>query len=163
MNYSTLHSSYDSSTGVLDINDGTKTADLQILGNYSQETFKFADDGSSGIIVYASPTSTPPGGAASAAAGQAGVNPTNLSVTAGQDSFVFAPNFGHVTIGNFNPTTDTVQFSQAVFANINAVLAATQDDGHGNTVITDSTHDTLTIQNVTVAQLLAHQSDFHFV
>ena len=33
----------------------------------------------------------------------------------------------------------------------------------GNAVITDAQHDTITIKNVTTAQLLAHQADFHFV
>jgi hypothetical protein len=30
-------------------------------------------------------------------------------------------------------------------------------------VITDAAHDTITIQNVTTAQLLAHQGGFHLV
>ena len=46
---------------------------------------------------------------------------------------------------------------------IRAVLAATGDDAHGNAVITDAAHDTITIQNVTTAQLQAHPSDFHLV
>ena len=106
----------------------------------------------------------PAGGAASDITSQlANSNPGNLSVQAGQDLFFFAPNFGQVTIANFNPTTDTIQLSKSVFANMTALLAATCDDGHGNTVITDAAHDTITIQNVTTAQLLTHQSDFHFV
>jgi serralysin len=168
MNYSALHADYDSSTGVLDVSDGTKTADLQFLGNYSQETFKFADDGGGGIIVYAALTSNQsatPGGVASDAAGPAVANnsPGPLSVSAGQDSFVFTPNFGQVALANFNPTTDTIQISNSVFANMSALLAATHDDPQGNAVITDAAHDTSTIQHVTTAQLLAHQSDFHFV
>jgi len=43
------------------------------------------------------------------------------------------------------------------------LLAAIHDDGHGHAVLTDAAHDSLTIQNVTVAELLAHQGDFHFV
>jgi hypothetical protein len=46
---------------------------------------------------------------------------------------------------------------------IGAPLAATHDDSHGNAVITDAAHDTITIQNVTTAQLQAHQGDFHLV
>ena len=46
---------------------------------------------------------------------------------------------------------------------IGALLAATHDDFHGNAVITDAAHDTITIQNVTTAQLPAHQGDFHLV
>ena len=83
-------------------------------------------------------------------------------MTAGHDSFV-GPHFGQVTIADFNPTTDAIHFSNAVFANLDAVLAATHDDGHGNAVIVDAAHDTITIQHVITAQLLAHQGDFHFV
>jgi hypothetical protein len=49
-----------------------------------------------------------------------------------------------------------------VFADFQALLAAAQDDGQGNAVITADPHDTITIKNVTVAQLIAHQGDFHF-
>jgi serralysin len=82
---------------------------------------------------------------------------------AGQDTFIFAPNFGQATLSHFTPTTDAIQISSTVFANVAAVLAATHDDGYGDAVITDAAHDTITIQNVTTAQLLAHQGDFHIV
>ncbi len=122
LNYSMVHSSYNSSTGVLDISDGTTTVDLKFAGTYSQANFKFANDGSGGTIVYDPPTSSqsgPSGGTASD--GQsANTSPSNLFVTVGHDSFVFAPNFGQVTLANFNPATDTIQFSKTVFANMNA-------------------------------------------
>jgi serralysin len=54
-----------------------------------------------------------------------------------------------------------IQINHSVFANVQALLAATQDDGYGNVVITADAHDTITLQNVTMAQLQAHQSDFH--
>ena len=76
---------------------------------------------------------------------------------------MFAENFGQVTLTNFAPATDTLQFGKSVFANLTALLAATHDDASGNAVITDAAHDTITLQHVTTAQLLAHQSDFHFV
>jgi hypothetical protein len=79
------------------------------------------------------------------------------------DTFVFAPNFGQVTLEHFAPETDTIQISPTVFASLDALFAAIHDDSHGNAVITDTAHDTITIQNVTTAQLLAHQSDFHLV
>jgi hypothetical protein len=41
-------------------------------------------------------------------------------------------------------------------------LAATHDDAHGNAVIAANPNDSITIQNVTVAQLVQHQGDFHF-
>ena len=166
MNIGTFHSSYDASTGTLEVSDGTTTADLKFAGSYSQVNFKFAGDGSGGTVVYDAPTSgrpTPPNGAAGAADQIAGTGAVNLSVTTGHDTFVFAPNFGQVTLAHFNPTTDTIQISQSVFANIAALVAATLDNPQGNAVISDAAHDTITIQHVATTQLLAHQSDFHFL
>src|SRR5262249_11799899 len=54
----------------------------------------------------------------------------------GSDTFVFAANFGHETIANFHPDTDVIEIDHTVFADFQALLAATHDDGHGNTVIT---------------------------
>jgi hypothetical protein len=96
-------------------------------------------------------------------------NPTSseaqsgVAAIAGPDTFVFTPNFGSVTLANFSYETDTIQFGKAVFADINALSTAVHDDTLGNAVITDAAHDVITIRHVTTAQLLAHQSDFHFV
>jgi hypothetical protein len=165
INYGQVHSDYGSSTGVLDVSNGTTTVDLKFAGTYSQANFKFADDGSVGTIVYDPPTSsqTSASGGTSNNGQIAGGSPSNAPLTAGHDIFVFAPNFGQVAVADFNPAADTIQFSRAVFANLNAVLASVHDDGHGNAVIADAARDTITIQHVTVAQLLAHQGDFHFV
>ena len=62
---------------------------------------------------------------------------------------------------NFHPATDTLQFSGTIFANAQAALNATQDDGHGNTVVTLDAHDTITLSGVLKAQL--HVTDFHVV
>jgi hypothetical protein len=62
----------------------------------------------------------------------------------------------------FRPGTDEIEIDDAVFADFQALLAATQDDGNGNAVITADPNDTITIKNVTVAQLVQHQGDFHF-
>jgi hypothetical protein len=43
---------------------------------------------------------------------------------------------------------------------VQTAVNATQDDGHGNTVITLDAHDTITLSGVVKAQL--HASDFHF-
>jgi hypothetical protein len=48
----------------------------------------------------------------------------------------------------------------AIFSSLDSLFAATHDL-HGSAVITDAGHDTITLENVTTAQLLAHQSDFH--
>jgi Ca2+-binding RTX toxin-like protein len=86
-----------------------------------------------------------------------------LTGTGGNDTFVFAPGFGHDTITNFQPTTDVLQIEHSAFANVQALLAATQDDGHGNVVITIDLHDTITLQHVTLTPLQAHQGDFHII
>ena len=58
--------------------------------------------------------------------------------------------------------SDTITFASSMFNHNPAnVLAATHDDGHGNTVITVNATDTITLQHVVKAQLSA--SDFHFV
>jgi hypothetical protein len=55
-----------------------------------------------------------------------------LSGFAASDNFVF--NFtavGHTTVADFHPLSDTLQFGSSIFANAQAALNATQDDGHG--------------------------------
>jgi hypothetical protein len=166
MDFGTIRSSFDNSTGALEVSDGTTTVDLEFAGTHSQANFKFADDGSGGTVVYEASTSgqpTPPHGEAGVVSQIAANGLVTLSVTAGHDTFAFAPNFGQVTLTHFNPTTDNIQISQSVFANMAALLTATHDDAQGNAVITDAAHDTITIQHVTTVQLLAHQADFHFV
>ena len=192
-----FNSIYNSSSGLLEVSDGTTVDLLHFIGSYSQANFKFASDGHGGTIVYDPPTtsqSTPVSvGAANEATiyGSTSLNGDQVIVNSGatlmlgnvapagatitsngtvniftgeeQDTFVFTPNFGQAIINHFTPGADTIQINAAVFANIDALLAATHDDQHGNAVITDVTHDTITIQNVTAAQLYAHQADFHFV
>jgi serralysin len=159
INYSSVRSSFDSPADTLTVADGTTTASLHFLGSYSQDNFLFANDGTGGTIILASTASSQSGMNTLAIGGSA---PVAATIT-GPDTFVFAPNFGQITIANFLPASDTLQFSKAVFSNINAVLSATHDDASGNAVITDAAHDIITLQNVTTAQLLLHQSDFHFV
>jgi hypothetical protein len=85
-----------------------------------------------------------------------------LSGFAPSDNFVF--NFagvGHTAVTNFLPLSDTLQFSNSIFANALSVLNATQDDGHGNTVISIDSHDSITLGGVQKVQL--HVADFHIV
>jgi VCBS repeat-containing protein len=81
---------------------------------------------------------------------------------AAADTFVFAANFGNVTLANFDPGTDVIEIDHTVFADFEAVLAAAHDDASGNAVIAANPSDTITLKNVTVAQLVQHQGDFHF-
>lgn len=148
-NFKALQSTFDSTSDTLSITDGPTTVALHFLGQYSQNSFHFADDGSGGTLVVAA-----------AAPGQSSSQVFNSTA---HDTFVFAPNFGQLSVTNFAPATDTLEFSKSVFANMAALLASIHDDASGNAVITDAAHDTITLQHVTTAQLLAHQSDFHFV
>ncbi len=157
LNYTSMHFDFSSSSGVLTVNDGQTIANLQFLGQYSQDNFHFADDGQGGTIIYGAPNA---GGATNQTVATA---VTGSSSIGEHDNFVFASNFGQAGIANFAPATDTIEFSKTVFANVNALLAATHDDASGNAVITDAAHGTITIQHVTTAQLVAHQTDFHFV
>ena len=83
-----------------------------------------------------------------------------MAAGAGHDNFVFATDFGQATISHFTPGTDLVTIDHAIFSSLDALFAATRDF-HGSAVITDAAHNTITLENVTTAQLLAHQSDFH--
>ena len=150
-NFNSIHFNFDSSSGVLSLNDGSTAASLQFLGLYSQDSFHFADDGNGGTLVIAATPPNQTGGA------------SQVSNSNAHDTFVFAPNFGKVTIANFAPATDTVEFKKSVFADMASLMAATHDDGSGNAVIIDAAHDTITFQHIAAAQLLMHQSDFHFV
>ena len=151
LTYNAVHSSFDTPSGTLSVSDGATAASLRFLGQYSQDNFHFADDGSGGTLVVAA---APPGLSG---------NQNQVANVAAHDTFVFAPNFGQFDLANFVPATDTLQFSKSVFADVAALAAATHDDVSGNAVITDAAHDTITLQHVTTAQLLAHQSDFHIV
>jgi serralysin len=151
VNSSTVYSNFDSSSDTLTISDRSKIASLQFLGQYSQDSFHFADDGNGGVFVIA----------ATPLAQSAGV--TQVSNLASHDTFVFAENFGQISLPHFTLAADTLQISRSVFADLTTLLAATHDDANGNAIITDAAHDTITLQGVTTAQLLAHQSDLHIV
>ena len=77
---------------------------------------------------------------------------------------MFDANFGHDTITNYAPGTDSITLDHTAFSgNVNALLAAAQDDGNGNVVITVDANDSITLQHVLKTQLAAHASDFHFI
>jgi Ca2+-binding RTX toxin-like protein len=78
----------------------------------------------------------------------------------GSDIIVFGASFGEDTIGDLNPMQDVIQFDAAVFANAAAVMAATEDDGLGNSVITYDSNNTITLTGVQKAQLVAGSFDF---
>jgi hypothetical protein len=111
------------------------------------------------VVASAAPQPT----TSDAAQGSTTTAPASPSATGiAGGTFVFAANFGNVTLTNFDPGTDEIEIDHTVFADFEALLAAAHDDGSGNAVITADPHDTITIKNVTIAQLVQHQGDFHF-
>jgi len=154
VNFNAMHARFESTSSALGVTDGSTTVQLQFLGHYAQDSFHFADDSSGGTLVT-SPAAPAPGAVTT--------NPANVYSASGHDTFVFAPNFGKVSIANFAPATDSITFSQTVFSGPAALAAAIHDDSSGNAVITDAAHDTITLQHVTAAQLLTHLTDFHIV
>jgi hypothetical protein len=162
-----------------------------LTGSYTSNSFKVADDGNlingvigtSGTIIF-----DPPGTASSAVgpvvahdpgpvvgpviAHDPGPKATDTIVAStpnetltglgAKDTFVFNfANVGKATVTDFHPAADTLQFGNAIFANAQGALAATHDDGQGNTVVGLDAHDTITLAGVVKAQL--HATDFHVV
>jgi hypothetical protein len=131
-----------------------------------QPTATATTDGSadSGLTSNVATNSQPTTGDSTSNDTQAGTmaQTASASPAANSDTFVFAANFGNATVTNFHPETDVIEIDHKVFADFQALLAATHDDGHGSAVITADPHHSITIENVTVAQLVQHQGDFHF-
>jgi len=181
---------FNSVTDTLTVSDGTNTAVIQLTGNYSSGSFNFVDDGNqiggvsgtSGTIIYDPPNTSqsvgpvvmhdPGQGVTPVTMQDPGPTPSStivatapnqtLSGFAASDNFVF--NFagvGLTTLTDFHPLSDTLQFANSIFANLQAILNATLDDGHGNTVIAIDGHDSITLAGVLKAQL--HGADFHII
>jgi VCBS repeat-containing protein len=78
---------------------------------------------------------------------------------AGQDTFVFNAGFGKATIADFDVAKDTINISHTLFGRIDDILAAATSANSGHdTVITDSSHDVITLSGMMVSQL--HASNF---
>ena len=141
---------------------------LKLDGDLSGSSWTVTDDGHGGANIVdppASGSSVPPvvthdpGPAANQVVATA---PNQTLTGTGTSNFVFNfPTVGQDIVTNFHPSTDTLQFSSPIFATAQAALNATQDDGHGNTVITVDAHDAIVLSGVLKAQLQA--ADFHFV
>jgi VCBS repeat-containing protein len=78
----------------------------------------------------------------------------------GQDTFVFAGNFGHETINNFHPALDVIQLQQSQFGSLAAVMADIHQVGADSVLTLDASH-VITITNTPHASLTA--ADFHLV
>jgi hypothetical protein len=89
---------------------------------------------------------------------------TSWTITgATAESFVFQAGFGQDVIAGYAPGQDSISISHTLFANFAAMFSHTASDGKGDVVITYNANETLTLTNVTLAQVQAHASDFHFI
>lgn len=87
-----------------------------------------------------------------------------LTGAGGDDTFVFLPGFGNDTITDFmaGPNSgphDLIAFDHTIFADFDAVAAASAQVG-ANTVITVDAQNTVTLVNVSLGSL--HHDDFAF-
>jgi len=164
----TTYTENGNGTGTLTLHDANGQAldSITFAGSYQLANFTIENDGSGHALIVDPPvpsgttTMQNPGPAASMIVASA----PNQTLTGNVVSDTFAFNFGnvgHATVTDFHPATDTLQLSSQLFANLQAALTATHDDGHGNTVVALDAHDTITLNGVLKAQL--HASDFHFV
>jgi Ca2+-binding RTX toxin-like protein len=72
----------------------------------------------------------------------------------GSDNFVFKPGVGLDTIVNFDPTHDTIEFDHfATVQTLQQLESLITTDAHGDAVIALGHHDSITVANVTAAQV----------
>jgi hypothetical protein len=171
----TGNGSYDSSTNIttLTVKDSPHhlTETFKLTGDLSNSSWTVTDDHNGGVSIVDPPAPTSPdlGPVVMHDPGPAASNTIvasvpNETLIGGNASNAFVFNFagvGHDTVSNFHTDADTLQFSAPLFANAQAALNATHDDGHGNTVVTLDAQDTITLAGILKAQL--HATDFHFV
>ena len=73
----------------------------------------------------------------------------------GNNTFVFAGNFGKDTVADFHAASDVLQFSHTAFTNVADVLTHAAQVGADVTVTIDATH-MVTLSNTVLSQLNAH-------
>ena len=89
-----------------------------------------------------------------------GAGNDSLTGGSGNDTFVFKSGFGLDTVTDFTAGADVVEIRDGLFADFAAIQAASQQVS-GDVVITLDASNTITLQNVTLANL--QQNDFHLV
>ena len=165
--------SYDVSTGVLTLSDGTNTETLQFVGFTGDiNNFHFAEDANgTGTLI-----TDPPGLESSATVSLVSSEPTSTALTetsnletqqpapqpeqnafiAGSDGdhFVFAPGIGSETVANFNWQQDTMELDHFTDAQtIQQLQSLVSADSHGDAVIDLGHNDSVTFQGVSTQQL----------
>jgi VCBS repeat-containing protein len=157
-------------TTTLTVTDSSShlTETFKLAGDLSASTWNVSDDHHGGVNIVDPPASSgsstvvdnplPPASQTIVAS----VPNETLTGAGASNTYVF--NFagiGHDTVTDFHPGTDALQFGGGLLPNAQAALNATQDDGHGNTVVTLDAGDAIILSGVLKAQL--HAADFHFV
>jgi hypothetical protein len=163
--------SYDSSTGLLKMRNGTSVVDLHFFGSYSQGNFKFASNGHGGTIVYDPPvapsgpkdTTVDNGGSSavsqlaahaenkgsafadSSAASIAG-NSTGNPAGEEHEKFLFKPNFGQAMAKHLAPGIETRE--AAVSQSADSLTAAIHENLRG---ITNVVHDIIAVESARLA------------
>jgi len=169
--------SYDSSTGILTLSDGTNTVALEFDGFNGDinNNFHFAEDANgSGTLI------TDPAGLTNSAtvslvsSGTTDTTQTsnsnlsttnnevttelgpNVSVTVGPDGdhFAFMPGIGTETGTNFNWQQDTIEFDQfATAQTVQELESLITTDTHGDAVINLGHNDSITLTGTTTTEL----------
>ena len=92
-----------------------------------------------------------------------GGNGDTLTGGNGPDTYLFRPGFGANTIADFDINNDAIQLDKSIFTSVADMLNNHTTNTAVGAVITDANGDAITLVGVTVAELQAHTSDFHFV
>jgi len=174
INFNSGHFSdtYDSTTGVLTLTDGTNTDSLTFVGftgNASNFAFS-ADAGDAGTLITDPPAGSSPSDThgtsftpdqfnnlvADVQQSTAGISQIPLVTIGGPDAdhFVFAPGLGAETVTNFNPHQDTIELDH--FANAQTVQelqSLISTDVHGDALINLGHNDSVTLVGVTPTEL----------
>jgi hypothetical protein len=87
-----------------------------------------------------------------------------LDIEAHASGLVFnlGASFGTETIQGFGPDSDALDISHTLFSSFTEMMSHAEQQGH-NVVIAYDTSDVLTLTGVTLGELNAHASDFHFI
>ncbi len=168
--------SYDDSTGILTLSDGTNTETLQFAGFKGDiNDFHFSEDtNGTGTLITDPPGLTNSATVSLVCSETTDATPTstsslsttnneittelgsNASVTVGPDSdqFVFNPGIGAETVTNFNWQQDTIELDQ--FANARTVQelqSLVTTDVHGDAVINLGHNDSITLPGTSTTEL----------
>jgi hypothetical protein len=165
--FDAVHDQVVASTGAGSFNSATDTTTLTVtdqathnsvllslMGDLSHFNWNITDDTHGGVNVAAAA----PHNVVVTATGPH----TIVTGSGGVDNFVFNSTLAqNTTVTNFHEGADTIAFSSSLFSNVGQIFNSAADDGHGNTVITESYTTSIVLTGVAVAQL--HASDFHIL